>query len=623
MKKVLLFTIAVCIAMSSFAQFGARMSQHSKDVAPMSLSKTTNCDLPVVGEAFPNGYVSNKSVLDDPVTAVSRYDVQTNGSAMQRCYLFPDGTMGATATWSTQDASWTDRGTGYNYFDGTAWGAQPTARVETSRVGWPNYCPFGPTGELVIAHAGSGPLIMNTRSVKGTGAWTQTTLPALPSGMYGTIWPRVVTNGTNHTNIHIIALTTPTANSGTVYNGMNGALVYSHSLDGGTTWSPWIQPSDLNSTNYAAFGGDTYSWAAPHGDTLAFTIGDGFYDQMLLKSTDNGTTWNKTVIYHSPYNLTGSSPSYFYCPDGCSAIQLDNQGMAHVIFGLAHDSGTNTAWYYNIYENGLVYWDESQPQLRQDMNPDSLFATGNLVGWVKDTNVFHLPVAQMAYWYVSLSSFPTMAIDNHNKVFIAFAGATTLVDANNFNLRHVFGRDGVVTPTGTVSWQEDTLVDLTGDWIQYNFAECMYPFMSPTTDAKNVYILFQKDDFGGSFVKSTNTGYQGQTSPDDNFMTMLTWAKPVWVGNTEKQEKPTFSVAQNFPNPVNGITRVNVYLQNPGTISFKVTNLTGQTLMNMEKSDVQPGVSQFVVDGSSLSSGIYFYTVSQGDKSITKKMIVQ
>ena len=45
--------------------------------------------------------------------------------------------------------------------------------------------------------------------------------------------------------------------------------------------------------------------------------------------------------------------------------------------------------------------------------------------------------------------------------------------------------------------------------------------------------------------------------------------------------------------------------------------------MNMEKTNVLPGVSQFVIDASQLSSGVYFYTVKQGDKSITKKMIVQ
>jgi hypothetical protein len=106
-------------------------------------------------------------------------------------------------------------------------------------------------------------------------------------------------------------------------------------------------------------------------------------------------------------------------------------------------------------------------------------------------------------------------------------------------------------------------------------------------------------------------------------MVLLKWQKPVWTGVNEKKEKPTFSVGQNFPNPANGLTKVNAYMQYGGDLSLKVTNLAGQTLMSMEKSNVQPGVSQFVIDASQLASGIYFYSVKQGEKSITKKMIVQ
>jgi hypothetical protein len=94
-------------------------------------------------------------------------------------------------------------------------------------------------------------------------------------------------------------------------------------------------------------------------------------------------------------------------------------------------------------------------------------------------------------------------------------------------------------------------------------------------------------------------------------------------GIPEKQAQPTFAVSQNFPNPTTGLTKVNVYHQNAGDLDLKVTNLTGQTMMTLEKTNVLPGVSQFVIDGSRLSAGVYFYTVNQGNLQVTKKMIVQ
>jgi hypothetical protein len=623
MKRFLFLVLALGIAVSSFAQFKALMQNKANVVAPMHKTTTTNVDLPVVGQQPANSYVSNKTIMDDAVLCVTRYDGQTNSTNQRRVYLFPDGTIGGGATWSTQDASWTDRGTGYNYFDGSAWGAQPTARVEASRVGWPEYHPWGANGEMILAHQSTGPFILNTRPVKGTGSWTQTTLPALPATIPVILWPRVVTNGTDHSNIHIIALTGPTANGGLVYNGMDGALLYSRSLDGGVTFSDWAQLPGMTSTEYTSFTADVYSWAEPKGDTIAFTTGDSWQDQFLMKSTDNGTTWTKTVIYHSLYNLGGNSPGFFYCPDGTMSCALDNQGVAHVVFGLQSDSGSPTTGYFRPYTQGIVYWNENMSQLPQSLDPDVLYAAHQYVAWVKDTNVFYPPSGvTLAYYYTSLTSNPELVIDKKNKVFLAWAGATLLVDPNNYTLRHLFGRDGYIDGD-TVRWQNDTLVDITGDWIQYNFAECMFPSASPTTD-DYVYILFQKDDYGGGYLKGLNvSGYSGQTAPDDNFITLIKWQKPLWVGNNEKTAKPTFSVGQNFPNPVNGLTSVNVYMQNGGDLSLKVTNITGQTLMSMEKSNVLAGVSKFVIDANQLSSGIYFYTVKQGDKSITKKMIVQ
>ncbi len=621
MKKFTIVSMALGImflgcVINGSAQYKS-LSPKSKFIAPLTAAnKFVPKSESFIGTKPLPPLPSTKQIMDDPYIFITRYDLSTNSSDQNRIYLYPDGTIGATGMMAHSD-SYTDRGTGYNYFDGTSWGPLPDVRIENEKAGWPSYAPLG-TGEIVVTHANTAGLIVATCPVKGTGTWTTSILPG-PAGAVDISWPRTVTNGPNHNYIHILTVTYQT------YQGMTNQLLYYRSLDGGVTWdkNAYIIPG-TTSADYFNFSADIYSWAEPHGDTLAFTVGDSWMDQFLMKSTDNGNTWTKTVIYHSLYNLGGSSSSYFYAPDGTSAIALDNQGIAHVVFGLTYDSGNNTAWYYNILAQGIVYWNENQPQLRQDLDPDSLLATGNIIAWVKDQNVFNLPVSQLVTWGTSMTSNPQLVIDKDNKVFLIWAGATSLVDANNFNLRHIYGRDGVITPAGnSILWHNDTLVDITGDWIQYNFSECMFPSASPTTDAYN-YILFQRDDYGGSYVKGTNaTGWVGQTSPDDNFMTVIKWEKPVWTGINEKHEKPTFSIGQNYPNPATGLTKVNVYMQNSGDLSLKVTDLTGQTVISMGKTNVLAGVNEFVIDASQLSPGVYFYTVKQGDQSITKKMIVQ
>ena len=56
----------------------------------------------------------------------------------------------------------------------------------------------------------------------------------------------------------------------------------------------YVIPGTTSSPEYYNFGGDIYSWADPHGDTIAFTLEIPFRTNLLMKSTDNGTTWTKT-----------------------------------------------------------------------------------------------------------------------------------------------------------------------------------------------------------------------------------------------------------------------------------------------------------------------------------------
>jgi hypothetical protein len=613
--SIFLGMIFLSSGINAFAQYKSA-STNPKFILPLPLDKCAPKSELVIGASTLPSIPTNKQLMDDPTLMSTRYDLQTNLSDQNRIYLYPDGTIGATATMAHTD-TYNDRGTGYNYFDGSTWGPLPDARIESEKVGWPSYAPFGPTGEIIVTHTNSSGLMIAKRTTKGTGTWTLSFLPG-PAGAVDISWPRMVTNGPNHNYIHILAVTYST------YQGMTNQLLYYRSLDGGATWdfNNYIIPG-TTSAQYTNIGGDTYSWANPMGDTIAFTVGDSWMDQFIMKSTDNGTTWTKTIIYHSPYNLGGTATHYFYCPDGTNAIAFDSKGIAHVAFGLTQDSGSYTAGYYNMLCHGLAYWNENMGALDPSLNPDTLFKHHQLGAWLKDTSVLHIPTTELSIWGTSLTSNPQLVIDQNDKIFLIYSGATSLLDAYNFNMRHIYGRDGFISGD-SVQWHNDTLVDITSDFIQYYFSESMFPSASPTSDSY-VYILFQKDDFGGSYVKSLGyTGtWQGQSSPDDNAITLIKWQKPLWVGVNEKHPKPTFLVEQNYPNPVNGISKINVYLKNEGDLSLSITNMTGQQLQNQEMTNAHPGVNQFMIDGTQLAPGVYFYTVKSGNSSITKKMVVE
>lgn len=565
-----------------------------------------------------NPTVSSKSVMDDPILMVTRYDLQTNSSTQNRIYLFPDGTIGATGMMAHTDA-FSDRGTGYNYFNGTNWAAQPTGRIEDERTGWPSYAPLGPTGEIVVTHTNATGLKIATRTVKGQGTWSQVVFPG-PASAPDISWPRVVTNGPDHTYIHIICLTYQ------VYQGLNLALLYSRSLDGGVTWDiqNQILPG-MTSAQYKGFGGDAYNWAEPKGDTICFVVGDSWNDEFIMKSTNNGTTWTKTKIWTCNYDLWPGTTNTdtFYCPDGSNSISLDKNGKAHVVFGLQRAVGDNTgAKFWFPFTDGLIYWNEDMPELPQSLLTDTLIAHGNYIGWVQDTNVWYAGATELAYYFMSMSSMPTIVTDEANNIFVIWAGVTTLRDGNNYMLRHLFARASI---NGGITWR-DTIPDLTNDFFQYHWSECVYPSVSPVSTSTNLFLNFQGDIEAGVYLNGSQ-GAQGQTDITDNNIIFLSPTKNSIinpnVGIHELTDKPSFTVSQNFPNPVKGLTNIRVNMLNANQINLEVTNILGQNEFSISRDFSTAGDHNLSIDAGNLSPGVYFYTVKIGNESITKKMIVE
>lgn len=620
MKRTLLLFVAMSLCVATMAQLRPTFNKsQNKDVKV--LRQGVKQDGTFIGIQNPNTTVASKSVLDDPYTMQTKYDLQTNGSCQNRIYMFDDGTIGATATWAQIDA-FSDRGTGYNYYNGTTWGAYPTAKTETVRAGWPSYAPCGATGEITISHqSGTTPLVVEKRDVKGTGAWTQSLLTA-PAGASGLLWPRMVTSGTDHNTVHVICLAAPTANGGTVYNGIDGALIYTRSTDGGVTWEAWRQLDGLTSTNYLAFGGDGYAFAEPSGNTIAFTYADSWIDLAIMKSTDNGVTWTRTVVWENPWTLWPGTAATdtFYTTDGCASAAIDQAGKVHVAVGMQRANGDDTgAKFYYPFTDGLLYWNENMPAWDTELDPDVLYANGNYIGWLLDTMVFYAASTELAQYGNGLSSFPSMIIDESNHIFVVWSGVTNLRDGGNFMYRHTFARASITNGT---SWR-DTIVPLNTDFL-YNFLEAVYPSVSPTSNDK-LQILFQTDAEAGVYLNGSQ-GQQGQTSITQNDITFIqpTKASIIVPGvgiNENSQDQGV--IAKVYPNPVQSSAKFNIVSKQGGNLSIEITNLLGQNVMTINKGNVSAGSMQVSFDASQLNAGIYVYKVKVNSQSYTGKMIVE
>jgi len=88
-------------------------------------------------------------------------------------------------------------------------------------------------------------------------------------------------------------------------------------------------------------------------------------------------------------------------------------------------------------------------------------------------------------------------------------------------------------------------------------------------------------------------------------------------------EKPiTFRLSQNYPNPFNPTTKINYALPKQGFVTLKIYDITGREIQTLVNEFKQSGYYSIDFNGSSLSSGVYFYKIQSGDFVSVKRMVL-
>lgn len=97
-------------------------------------------------------------------------------------------------------------------------------------------------------------------------------------------------------------------------------------------------------------------------------------------------------------------------------------------------------------------------------------------------------------------------------------------------------------------------------------------------------------------------------------------------GGTESVDQVSVPAAlelrQNYPNPFNPSTVINYNLLRAGMVTLNVYDLKGRRVATLVDSAKEAGQYSLVWDAADLASGIYFYRLSSGGESQTRKMIL-
>lgn len=168
----------------------------------------------------------------------------------------------------------------------------------------------------------------------------------------------------------------------------------------------------------------------------------------------------------------------------------------------------------------------------------------------------------------------------------------TATEVNNSGF--VIERSVISNGVRNLNWEEIGFVNGKGTTTSTN----QYSFIDNSPLSGISYYRLKQLDFDGSFTYSSEI--------EVNFNSIVS----------------EFNLEQNYPNPFNPSTVISYQLAVSSNVSLKVYDVLGNEVATLVDEFREAGNHSIGFNASNLASGIYYYTLTNGSQSLTKKMIL-
>ena len=327
-----------------------------------------------------------------------------------------------------------------------------------------------------------------------------------------------------------------------------------------------------------------------------YSAGSGTgYDYATIKYNSSGVQqWVK--IYNGPGNLS----------DYANSISVDNSGNVYVA-GQSRGSGTaedyatikynssgDSVWVQRY--NGTGNLSDGANSIAVD-GSGNVFVTGSSTGSGTDFDYATLKYnsSGILQWLKRYNG-PINSSDYANSIALDGSGNV-----------YVTGQ----SPGSGLSYDYTTIkYNSSGDsvWVK------RYNGPANSTDNANSIAL---DGSGNVFV----TGQSEGSGTGTDYATVK-YSQSVGINQISSEIPDKFSLSQNYPNPFNPFTKINYELRVTNYAKLVVYDVIGKEVVTLVNEKQSPGTYQVEFDAGSLTSGIYFYRLTSGDFTDTRRMML-
>lgn len=126
----------------------------------------------------------------------------------------------------------------------------------------------------------------------------------------------------------------------------------------------------------------------------------------------------------------------------------------------------------------------------------------------------------------------------------------------------------------------------------------------------------------GDWTLTINDGFAGNEGTLEEWGLRLYFDKATSIKNETPKIPTEFVLYQNYPNPFNPSTKINYSIKDQSFVTLKIFDVLGREIKTLINKVQPPGSYGVEFDATNLTSGIYFYRITAGKYTETRKMIL-